>query len=479
MRGFNVRLGLVLAAAAAVRVLVLLHTPGYRPFGDPADYLRYAVSIRYLHRFPATAYAAFGTPTALRPPGYPLLLAGVLRIAGLHLTAMRLVNVGLGVVSVWLIYLIARQVLGARVAWWSALVAAWFPPMVWLSAALLSENLFVPLMLGAVYALLRWHARPDVKWAFAVGALIGAATMTRGNGIWLLLPTLASIAVAARKTPEALTRSVVAVCAAFAVVLMPWTVRNADAFGRFLPLGTQTGYTLAGEYNSAARKADSFQADWRVPQTTPDYGPLLAHPTLDEGALDGALRDRALRFAGRHPGYVARAAELNLLRLFDVGLGHNFVGNLSYREMGVPADSITVLRVGLYAVLALAALGLVALITRPELLGLPGRAPAWFWSVPVVMFLSVVFVLGSPRYRAPVDRICRCSPDSALRRWFRRPGASGELHVHDHDIAAQPVANGQTPAPVVFAAGYAAYVRPPPLGAPSAPERMGHCRRAC
>ena len=176
----------------------------------------------------------------------------------------------------------------------------------------------------------------------------------------------------------------------------PWTVRNAGEFDRFLPFGTQSGYTLAGAYNSAAEKPDRFQAAWRNPETTPDYAPLFHRPGTDEGDLDAALRHDARHFASDHPGHVLSVLRLNTLRLLDLGPGHAFVSGVSYTEMAIPKAWRWSLRVGLYLTLALALAGAVLLVRDR-------RGPLWLWLFPALLFASVVFVLGAPRYRAPVD----------------------------------------------------------------------------
>ena len=380
---------MILGVALALRVAVVLGTHDHVPVGDAADYLRNGYVLDAFDRFPTTAIGAPETATALRPPAYPLVMAGVFKVFGFHLTPVRLLGALLGTLTVWLVFDIARRVFDDRTALIAAAIAAIFPPLVWLSASLLSENLFLPLVLAAAACLLRVRGSPRATWwALAAGGLLGAAVMTRGNGILLAIPMVVATLPRARPT--------IAAALALLVVLVPWTVRNAGEFDRFLPLGTQSGYTLAGAYNSSAEKPDRFQAAWRNPETTPDYAPLFHKPGIDEGDLDAALRHDARRFATDHPGYVLTVLRLNALRLLDLGPGHTFVSGVSYTEMAIPRAWRWSLRVGLYLTLALALAGAV-LVIRDR------RGPLWLWLFPLLLFASVVVVLGAPRYRAPVD----------------------------------------------------------------------------
>src|SRR5439155_23926269 len=60
--------------------------------------------------------AYLGHATAIRPPGYPLLVAFANVLSGNRLLADRLLTVALGVGAVWLAYLIARIAFSSELA---------------------------------------------------------------------------------------------------------------------------------------------------------------------------------------------------------------------------------------------------------------------------------------------------------------------------------------------------------------------------
>ncbi len=235
------------------------------------------------------------------------------------------------------------------------------------------------------------------KWAAAAGGLIGLAALTRSNGLVLLVPTLLAIGMARGRPAKERLRTAGVVAGVLALTLVPWTVRNASEFGRVLPLGTLSGYTLAGQYNPTAAGPGEFEAIWRTPQTAAGFDGLFGRPGTDEAEVDAELRSRGLRYALDHPRYVVRVLSLNTRRQFDLGPNFEFTRATSYGEMGIPTEQHAQVSNWVHLLLLLAVAGAVVLVRR-------GRAgPLWLWAVPALLFASAVLVAGAPRYRTPVD----------------------------------------------------------------------------
>lgn len=377
----------ILAVALLLR-LVLLPGADVAPFGDAADYDRYGVSLAQAGVFPVTGFADPGGPTALRPPGYPLLLGGVYEVFGRDLTAARAVNAGLGAVAVLLLYLLVARVWDRRRALWAAGIAAVLPSLALLGGGLLSENLFVPLVLGVALLVALQRERGGLALAGAAGALLGLATLTRSTGLVLLLPVLVGLWRGSRAAPA------VAV-AALLVVLTPWTIRNADEFGRFLPLGTQGGYTLAGQWNGDASKPGRDRAAWALPESVVVFSDLFAKPGIDEGDVDAELRARALDFALQRPTIVPIAAAINVERSLHLPVTHDTLDSSSFTELGAARAGWPWLRIGAWALFVL----VIAAVALRQV----RRDHLWLWLFPVTLFAGYVLWLGAPRYRIPVD----------------------------------------------------------------------------
>lgn len=274
-----------------------------------------------------------------------------------------------------------------RTALVAAGLAAVTPTLVFLGGGLLSENLFIPLVL-ATAALVAWQRdRGGWQLAAAAGAVLGLAVLTRTNGLLLALPLMIGLR-GGRPRAVALV--------ALGLALVPWTVRNYAEFDRFLPLGTQSGYTIAGQWNGTASRPGEERAQWLAPVFVVPFRDLIKQPGLDEGEVDAELRSRALDFATGHPTAVVQAVLINVQRTFSVHPGHSSLDPIAFQEMGVPDGRMAIVRIGGY-VLALLALGGIVVIVRRR------SGPVWLWLIPALLFAGYIVWLGTPRYRVPVD----------------------------------------------------------------------------
>lgn len=393
LRGVPRPLWVVLAVALGVRVAIVLATPSYAPFGDPADYDRIARFLEYFGTYPPSTFADPTGPSALRPPGYPYLLAGLYELVGVRWQVARIVGALLGTVAVTLLWAIVRRLWDARLALWAAGVAAVLPSLVWVGGGLTAESLFVPLLLGAVWAAVRHRDAPGAGWVAAAGVLLGLAVLTRTNGAIAVLPLLVAAWLPRRRWTDP-----VVLLVGLVLALAPWTVRNAAAFGSFSPLGTQSGFTMIGAWNAQAEEDGRYRAAWRVPMDLPELQPVLRQYGTDEVDVDADLRKRALEFAGDNPGYVVAATVIHARHLLHLTTDTEGASGGSFREMGMPRWTWTPTVVAFWALLVAALAGVVLLARRRV-----PRGPLWLWAVPVVLFLSVVPLLGPPRYRIPVD----------------------------------------------------------------------------
>jgi 4-amino-4-deoxy-L-arabinose transferase-like glycosyltransferase len=382
----------VLVLALVVRLGSVAATPQYTPVGDPLDYETLAKSITEGRYGPRGG--GHPGPTAYRPPLYPFFLGAVYEVApGSPRTWARAIQAVLGTVTVWLVGVVAGQLFGRRVGFVALAVAAVWPPMWLLGTALLSEVLFVPLVLGAVACLLRFRQCRQVGWVALAGLLLGLAGLTRANAPVLLLALTPAVWPRGKRRRSAAAYVPVAALVAVALLTVaPWTVRNANAFGRFVPVSSEDGYTLAGTYNEVARAYKRFPAVWYPWYAVPSNLAATRRVPNDELAWNDELRDKALDFARDHPRYVVKVAFWNLRRDFDAA-GYAWL-KLEFGAYGLPAPMATIELAAFWPVALLAILGLVT--------GGAKRVPRWLWGVPAALLLTIFFV-GYARLRAPVD----------------------------------------------------------------------------
>jgi 4-amino-4-deoxy-L-arabinose transferase-like glycosyltransferase len=420
--GFSVArkhsLVLILLAALALRVGLVVATGEQVPWGDPVDYHRHAAFLAEYGTYPPSTQAAPGSPAAFRPPAWPYLLAGVYKVTGVHWTAGRLTAAVLGTLTVLLLYLIADAIWGRVVARWAGWLAAVFPPMVFLSGSLVVENLFVLVMLVAVFATLRARASPHLlRWALFAGTACGLAALTRANGIVLVVPVILGLAAGAgfslrRPSLRPLLAPALAV-AVMVLTIAPWTIRNAAAFDEFVPVSTQGGYSMAQVWNA---ESDSPGPTRGAPQFDP-VKPYQHQYGIDEVELNRKLRERAVDYARDHPSYVLELAGLNVLRMFKLAGDESFTFYWN-RERDMTASRRVIDSIGLAAVVLLVLVALAGRAGRRRL----REAPWWLWLFPALVVASVMFLFGNPRHRASIDPFLVLAAAVALTSAWERFG---------------------------------------------------------
>jgi 4-amino-4-deoxy-L-arabinose transferase-like glycosyltransferase len=403
-------LAAILVLAALLRVVVIAADDGYSPQNDAFEYDYYAHSIAAGDGYPESGYLRQGGPTAIRGPGYPYLLGGVYAASGDSRAAGRLAGAALGVLAVFLLYLIGRRIWGVRVGLIAGALAAVFPPLVLLGRELWSETLFIPLELGAVLCALEFRrSGGELRWAATAGALCGLALLTRNTAAPLLVCIPLGMLVAPVRLTLATLRAPLLVLAVAALAVVPWTVRNAAEFDRFVPVTTSAGITAAGVYNPASLDSGTHGA-WRTPQAIPRFRPLFETPGIDESEVDSTLRREARDFAWDHPGYVAEVFVWNLARMFELSTGSVVDRNDdSVTERGIGSAMPAAERGGLLLALALAACGVGAIVTsrrrgpdREDGAFFPA-GPLFLWLIPVLTLVATALLNGLPRDRLPVD----------------------------------------------------------------------------
>lgn len=378
----------ILVVALLVRAGAIVAMPDLKPVSDPAEYARHGYSLADGHGYPDSVVT--GGPTAIRPPGFPVLVGAVFALTDDSVGAVRLVQALLGVLIVALIALIALELWGRRVGLLAAALAAVFPPLVVAGMPLFSEPLFVVLELGSVLAVLHWRKSRGTPTLVIAGVLVGLSMLTRANGVLVLIPLLFAV-WNSRKWRSARSYASPALLAACAVlVVAPWTIRNAVVMDAFVPVSDQDGYTLAGTYNETSRELGGAWIPVTLDQRLRSF--IEERKSAGEVKLGRALRSEAKRFALDHPGYLPTVAIHNTLQLFSLSWSDEKIGQRV--GAGLSAKWAAVTALGFYPFLVLALVGLLAGAWR--------QMPRWMSAIPLLM-LSVIMVVASSRFRAPID----------------------------------------------------------------------------
>jgi len=288
---------LALGVGLALRVVLWGKLPRAGLVGDEAEYLA-AGDWLALGRGFAWHTQYFWT----RAPLYPLFLAAHIAAFGRAVGPIFASQSLLSLVNVGLVYALARQVSGSkRAAGLAALGTALYLPLASYGQLLLSETLFISLLLGALLALGAWvrQSRPRGRLGLigAAGVLLGLATLTRGltlgfvplTGLWMLGVALG----AGGQRPGRAVAGAGALLLAWGLTVFPWTIYASrtyggpvlvDTTGAFnLLLGARTAFD--GERDEAATR-NFVLALLPVPGRSQDERTALLAPRR---AADGSL----------------------------------------------------------------------------------------------------------------------------------------------------------------------------------------------
>lgn len=157
----------------------------------------------------------------LYPPLYPASIALGVR-AGLPAeTAGRLVSLLFGSVFPLLALALARALYGERAGWFAGLLAAVHPLLVALSAAVLTESVYLTLLLAAILLTVRSLTSGSARAAAGAGLVLGLAYWTRPEA--LALAGAFAFVLAASRMPGArgaLARGAAAAVAFLGVALL-------------------------------------------------------------------------------------------------------------------------------------------------------------------------------------------------------------------------------------------------------------------
>ena len=282
---------LIVAAAVVGFALRLAFGVGYwqhRPLThDEREYLALSKNLTLGNGFVYDAPETEGGRAQQfgRAPGYPFFLM-LIGAGGGDFDAtparVKLAQSIVGGLGVWLIGLIAYRSAGPRAGIAAAGIAAAYPPLVWICSYVFSEALYSTLALIAVVWVNRALDRADVAGstaaAIVAGVTAGAAILVR-PAMLLFLPIAALWLVAQRRTGLAVT-----ILIAAALVVAPWTIRNARVYHRFVLVASEGGVTFWTGNHPLAR----------------GEGDLAANPELK-------LAD--LSFRAQHPGLTAEQLE--------------------------------------------------------------------------------------------------------------------------------------------------------------------------
>jgi 4-amino-4-deoxy-L-arabinose transferase-like glycosyltransferase len=342
-----------------------------------------------------------GTPTSIRPPAYPGLVAVIWTAFGTgNLQAIRAVQVILSAATAALVYLLGAAIWGTRTARLAAAICWLYPSLVLFDYLIVTETLFTCLLVAFLLATVKLVQEPRPLYALACGVSLGLAALTR-SVFWplplILCPALMLMLDGSWSRRASLTATVLV---AYVALVGPWTVRNTRLQHVVIMVDTLGDINLRMgnyEYTPDDRMWDAIalegEKNWA-------YGIRddLGNGPITEGQRAKWAQRKAVEYMRTHPGITLRRSFIKFADFW--GLEREFFAGMQREQYSPPLW---------FEVLASA-----AILVGYALVSVLGAAGIWTAApddkrVHAILLLPIVVLtgahtitLGHPRYHLPV-----------------------------------------------------------------------------
>ena len=342
-------------------------------------------------------------PEVLQPPGESVLLAGVWKLTGSErwLPYQILMVIIDALMPIVVFYIGLALFHRRRTAYAGAVLYAVFPPIAWLSTNPHLDFWAVDFTLVITALLIRaGSAARSTPVLVSAGVAVGLGSYFR-PGLLLIVPLVALATLSRARWREALRTAVVPSLVAI-LLLVPWTIRNADVFHQFIPVRIGSGQALwegMGELpNDFGAQLDDAATFRQVHAVAP--GLVYGTPAYD--SLLSSWGTRAIR---NHPGFYARLVATRLLNSTLLLQNTDWAGGvLTPAQRGLGLASFALHRPKDLLILALEpVLFVISLLTLALTWRRFGRAHAILLGVVVATVLPYLFLHFEPRYVLPAS----------------------------------------------------------------------------
>ena len=232
------------------------------------------------------------------PVGYPLFIASFLKLGDTTaFPLIRMCQVLFGLVTIVMVARIAGALYGRRAGLLGGWITALYPPLVWMAGRIMSETLFIALLMLSLEQFVRADREGSRGRTVLAGIIFAVASMVRSNlvlmlafvPLWLLLRPRADLRTR-------LGTTTVTMAATVAVLMLP-AVYFLRTKGEFLPFATNAGQTFYGANNPYA-DGGWVQVEWH-PELLQSIPPEVRR---SPAAYSKAQQALGIKWIREHPG---------------------------------------------------------------------------------------------------------------------------------------------------------------------------------
>jgi Tfp pilus assembly protein PilF len=231
---------IILVAAIGMRIFYFIQNSANNPlFGEAVsdagvyyDWAREIASGNFIHD--GVFYMA---------PLYPYIMAGIFKVFGESISSVVVVQHVVGVINLFLIYMVSKVVFGKKAAIVTLIFAVLHAPFVFYESKMLLPTFTVFFYLLSLFLLLKQDARkPGYPLTFITGLVLGIAVIHRPN-ILLFIPLVLAwyFIHHMQKRGQSPFLQCVLLLIGVLIPILPVTIHNYNASGEFIPLTCNTG----------------------------------------------------------------------------------------------------------------------------------------------------------------------------------------------------------------------------------------------
>ena len=355
----------------------------------------------------------------LWPPGFAWTLSVLIGWFGVTgVLVMKLLNLAAAAVIGLTTMLLARRLFGDRCARVAGILWCLYLPLIAFNHFLWTEILFLGFFLPAIYlvvsALQDGEAVRDRRLV-ALGLCLSAALYIKESPLYLtpVLALLAGWSGRERGLTEVARRGSL-VLLVLGACHLPWTLRNKEVYGRWVPVASSIGENFYNGINQAYRNFDltpydrslriddspgSKVREWFVDAPPGWDRDFEIKNTIDRSEVHV---ERGLAYARENPGWFVRS---RVKKLADLVAPNSFF--LRHLNLGLYEDAGSVFaRPGIRQVLVLWALLAPILVLLLSPLGLfavlRDRRSQLALAAPIAYFIATSLLVSMSRFRLPM-----------------------------------------------------------------------------
>lgn len=346
-------------------------------------------------------------PTAEYPPLFPALLAIPSFLGAKSVDAQRIFLCFVGTGTVVLIGFLGRRVGGPVVGVIGAAIAALYPMLFLNESVLMAESVYVLLVTAALLLAYRAVDSPTPLRFAALGFVIGLSALTRAEGLFFAVVLVIPLAIGLRSLAanRRVLLATIAVGVA-ALVVVPWTIRNAVRLHAFVPISNNIGTAVDGancdltysgtqiglwretfsQFGNSARRRPQAEACFE--------GFDIGKRGFEEAAVANKHRSDGIRYARDHLSRAPLVVGVREVRTWGLYAPRQQIDFESLE--GRPQRWQGVGTVMYWVLLPLGVVGVVLLYRR--------RVRVWpLLSTVVVVALTTAFTYGQQRFRVAAE----------------------------------------------------------------------------